>query len=182
MLDGQLAILESAVLRYAVTGQAPAALGNRHPSITPFEAYAAADRPLIIAAGNDALFGRLCVALGRPALAADPRFATNGDRTRHADELKQELEAVLGTAPAAHWLGVLEAAGVPCSPIHTVADAVEHPQTRARNMIVEAGGLRMTGNPVKLSAFPDPPTRPPAPDLDADGLRIRREFGAGEYG
>jgi CoA:oxalate CoA-transferase len=182
MLDGQLAILESAVLRYAVTGQAPAAMGNRHPSITPFEAYAAADRPLIIAAGNDHLFARLCQALGRPALAADPRFATNGDRTHRAEELKQELETVLRTAPAAHWLGVLEAAGVPCSPIHTVADAVEHPQTRARNMIVEAGGLRMTGNPVKLSAFPDPPTRPPAPDLDADGLRIRREFGAGEYG
>jgi CoA:oxalate CoA-transferase len=176
LLDGQLAILESAVLRYAVTGQAPAALGNRHPSITPFEAYAAADRPLIIAAGNDALFGRLCQALGRPALAADPRFATNGDRTRHADDLKQDLEAVLHTAPAAHWLGLLEAAGVPCSPIHTVADAVEHPQTRARNMIVEAGGLRMTGNPVKLSAFADPPTRRPAPDLDADGERIRGEF------
>jgi CoA:oxalate CoA-transferase len=63
-----------------------------------------------------------------------------------------------------------------------VADAVEHPQTRARNMIVEAGGLRMTGNPVKLSAFADPPTRRPAPDLDADGQRIRREFGAGEGG
>ncbi len=66
MLDGQLAILESAIMRHAATGQVPGPLGNRHPSITPFEAYAATDRLLIIAAGNDTLFGRLCEALGRP--------------------------------------------------------------------------------------------------------------------
>ncbi len=176
MLDGQIAILESAVMRYAATGQTPGPIGNRHPSIAPFEPYAAADRPLIIAAGNDALFARLCQALGIPELAADPRFVTNADRNRHADALKAALEAVLGRAPARHWMGVLEAAGVPCSPIHTVADAVDHPQIRARNMIVTAGGLRMAGNPVKLSAFPDLPTRPPAPDLDADGAKIRQEF------
>jgi CoA:oxalate CoA-transferase len=178
MLDGQLAILESAVVRYALTGRAPGPLGNRHPSIAPFEPYAAADRPLIIACGNDALFQKLCRALGRPALAEDPRFRTNPDRVRHVEELREVLEAVLRTAPAAHWLALLEAAGVPCSPVHTVADAVEHPQVNARNMIVTAGGLRMAGNPVKLSAFPDPPTRRPAPELDADGDRIRREFTA----
>jgi CoA:oxalate CoA-transferase len=176
MLDGQIAILESAVVRYTITGQAPRPMGNRHPSITPFEPYATADRPLIVAAGNDTLFGRLCQALGRPELAADPRFATNPSRNRHADALKDALEAVLRTAPAAHWVGVLEAAGVPCSPIHTVADAVEHPQVQARHMIVTAGDLRMAGNPVKLSAFPDAPTRRPAPDLDADGDRIRHEL------
>jgi CoA:oxalate CoA-transferase len=176
MLDGQIAILESAVMRYAITGQAPRPMGNRHPSITPFEPYAAADRPLIIAAGNDDLFTRLCQALGQPALAADPRFATNRDRNRNVDALKDALEAVLRTAPAAHWVEVLDAAGVPCSLIHTVADAVEHPQVQARNMIVTADGLRMAGNPVKLSAFPDPPTRRPAPALDADGERLRREF------
>jgi CoA:oxalate CoA-transferase len=176
MLDGQIAILENAVSRYVLTGQAPGPLGNRHPSITPFEAYDAADRPLILAAGNDALFARLCEALGRPALPADPRFATNEARTRHADALKVALEEVLRTAAAAHWVAVLEAAGVPCSLVNTVADAVEHPQVRARNMIVTAGGLRMAGSPIKFSAFPDPPTRRPAPDLDADGEAVRREF------
>jgi CoA:oxalate CoA-transferase len=176
MLDGQLAILESAVMRYAATGRAPGPIGNRHASIAPFEAYATADRPIIIAAGNDGLFERLCRALGRPALTADPRFLRNDDRVAHVAELQAALEDALRTAPAAHWLEVLEAAGVPCSPIHSVADAVEHPQTRARNMIVSAGGFRMAGNPVKLSAFPDPPTRRPAPDLDADGPSIRREF------
>jgi CoA:oxalate CoA-transferase len=176
MLDGQIAILESAVMRCLNTGQTPGPIGNRHPSIAPFEPYQAADRPLIIAAGNDALFARLCRALGRPDLAADPRFATNPARTGNADALKGALEEVLRAAPAAHWVGVLEAAGVPCSLINTVADAVTHPQVRARNMIIEAGGFRMAGNPVKLSTFPDPPTRRPAPDLDADGERIRREF------
>jgi CoA:oxalate CoA-transferase len=180
MLDGQIAILESAVMRYAATGQVPGPLGNRHPSIAPFEPFDTADRPLIIAAGNDALFARLCGAIGRPELAADPRFRTNSDRTGRVETLKAELEAVLRTAPAAHWQGVLEAAGVPCSVIQTVADAVEHPQVKARNMVVTAGGLRMAGNPIKLSPFPDPPTRRPAPELDADGERIRREFAEGD--
>jgi CoA:oxalate CoA-transferase len=177
MLDGQIAILESAVMRYAVTGQAPDPIGNRHPSIAPFEPYATADRPLVVACGNDALFGRLCQALGRPDLTSDPRFRTNPERVRNVEALKDALEAVLRTAPATHWVAVLEAAGVPCSPVQTVADAVEHPQVQARNMVVTAGGLRMAGNPIKLSAFPDPPTRCPAPALDADGERIRMELG-----
>jgi CoA:oxalate CoA-transferase len=177
MLDGQIAILESAVVRCASTGVVPVAMGNRHPSITPFEMYAAADAPIIIAAGNDGLFARLCAALGRPELAEDDRFTTNRDRTRHADALKAVLEEVLTKQPAGHWLAVLEAAGVPSSPVRTVAEAVSCPQVQARNMIVEAGGLRMAGNPIKLSAFADPATRPAAPGLDADGERIRGEIG-----
>jgi len=176
MLDGQVAILEHAVLRYVTSGRSPEPLGNRHPSITPFEPFATADRLIIIAAGNDALFARLCQALGLEELAADARFASNPKRNRNADALKDALEAVLRTAPAAHWLAKLEAAGVPCSLIHTVADAVENEQVQARNMIVRAGDLRMAGNPIKLSAFPDPATRLPAPELDAQGQSIRNEF------
>jgi CoA:oxalate CoA-transferase len=122
------------------------------------------------------LFARLCQAVDRPELCADPRFVSNRDRNRHADELMVALEAILRTRPAAHWLSVLEAAGVPCSLIYTVADAVEHPQVIARNMIITAGALRMTGNPIKLSAFPDPPSRQSAPELNSDGARIREEF------
>ncbi|MFN4259675.1 MAG: CaiB/BaiF CoA transferase family protein [Gemmataceae bacterium] len=177
MLDGQIAILEHAIMRYVTSGVAPGPVGNRHPAITPFDAYETADRPLIIAVGNDSLFGRLCQALGKPALSGDERFATNPARNRNQDLLKEEIETVLRTQPAAHWLQVIEAAGVPCAPIHTVADAVECPQVQARNMIVRAGDLRVAGNPIKMSAFPDPPTRPPAPELNADGNRIREEFG-----
>jgi CoA:oxalate CoA-transferase len=182
MLDGQLAILESAVMRYAVTGQAPGPMGNRHPSITPFEVFDTADRPLIIAAGNDGLFLKLCQALELPQLPADPRFVDNRSRTHHPDELKARLEIVLKRQPAAHWLKLLEATGVPCSLIHTVADAVEHPQVKARNMIVEAGGLRMAGNPIKLRGVADAATRPPAPQLDGDGKRLREEFEPGRPG
>ena len=121
----------------------------------------------------------MCQALGRPQLASDPRFAGNRERTRHAEELKHTLEEVLRTAPAAQWIEVLEAAGVPCSLIQNVAESVAHPQTQSRNMIVNAGGLRMAGNPIKLSDFADAPTRRPAPTLDADGERIRQELEGG---
>jgi CoA:oxalate CoA-transferase len=176
MLDGQIAILERPITCYTGAGEVPGPMGNRHPSITPFEPYDTADRPLIIAAGNNALFARLCQALGRPELASDPRFNTNSNRNQHAEALKSTLESVLRTAPAAHWQSMLEAAAVPCGLINTIADAVDHPQVRARNMIVTAGTLRMAGNPIKLSTFPDSPTRQPAPDIDADGERIRAEF------
>jgi CoA:oxalate CoA-transferase len=180
MLDGQIAILESAVLRYATSGQTPGPMGNRHPSIAPFEPFDAADRPLIIAAGNDAIFQRLCQALECPSLAEDPRFQSNAARLEHMDELKNALEVILRRHPAAHWIGILETNGVPCSLIHTVADAVEHPQVQARNMIVTADGLRMAGNPIKFTNFPDSPTRQAAPDLDADGPRLRRELAEGK--
>jgi CoA:oxalate CoA-transferase len=176
MLDGQIAILESAVQRFVTSGKIPLPMGNRHPSIAPFEPFQTADRPVIVAAGNDGLFQRLCEALGRPDLAADARFRSNRGRLQNIDTLKATLETVLISAPAAHWIQVLEEAGIPCSLINTVADAVEHPQIQARNMIVQAGDLRMAGNPIKFSAFLDPPTRKPAPELDADGDKIRKEL------
>ncbi len=176
MLDGQIAILEAAIMRYATTAETPTRAGNRHPSIAPFDTYQTADRLLVIACGNDSLFVRLCRALELPHLCCDPRFHTNRVRVLHMDPLTDALEAVLRTRPAAHWVAVLDEAGVPCSIVNTVPDAVEHPQVQARNMIVRAGDLRVAGNPIKTNLFPDPPTRQPAPDLDADGARIREEF------
>lgn len=180
MLDCQVAILENAIARYFATGEVPGPIGSRHPSITPFEAYATEDGYVVIAAGNDALFARLCVVLGRDELAAEPRFATNAARTEHHDDLKRELEAVLAARPAAAWLSALEDAGIPCAPIQDVAQVLADPQVRSRNMVVsaedaETGTLQMAGNPIKLSGYPDPSTRAPAPALDADGARIRRE-------
>ncbi len=176
MLDGQIAILESAVQRYVTSGKVPGPMGNRHPSIAPFEPFETADKLIIIAVGNDAIFKRLCQALGNPELTEDARFKSNAARLENMDALKFAMEMPLRKEPAAHWLQVLDAAGVPVSPIQTVADAVEHPQVQARNMIVSADGLRMAGNPIKLSGFADVATRKPAPDLNADGPRIRREL------
>jgi CoA:oxalate CoA-transferase len=182
LFDCQLALLENAIMRYTTTGEIPGPMGARHPSITPFEAFATGDGNIIIAAGNDALFARLAAALGRPDLADDPRYRTNALRNRHQEALKAEIEGVLQSAGTGHWIEVLEAAGVPCGPVNNIAQAIAHPQTDARNMLVAvddpvAGPLRLAGNPMKFSAFADPPTRPPAPELDADRDPILRELG-----
>jgi CoA:oxalate CoA-transferase len=100
MLDCQLAILENAVARYLATGQAPGPIGARHPSITPFDAFATGNGYVVVAGGNDALFGKLCDVLDRPELREDPRFATNDGRTDHEAELKAEIEAALGKDPS----------------------------------------------------------------------------------
>ena len=93
-----------------------------------------------------------------------------------------EIESVLKSAATEHWIGVLEAAGIPCGAINNVAQAIAHPQATARNMVISVddpitGPLKLAGNPMKFSAFADPPTRDAAPDLDADRARILRELG-----
>jgi len=182
MFDCQLALLENAVMRYTTTGQIPGPMGARHPSITPFEAFATGDGHMIIAAGNDSLYQKLCAALERPDLAADPRFATNDLRNRNGDALRAALDPILRGKPTAAWIETIGAAGIPCGPINNVAQALQHPQVPARNMLVEmtdpkAGTVRLAGNPMKMSAFADPGTRPPAPDLDGDRAAILRELG-----
>jgi CoA:oxalate CoA-transferase len=179
MLDAQVATLENAIVRYLASGEVPGPLGSRHPSIAPFQALAAADGHLVVAAGNDALFARLCRAVGRPELAAAAEFASNEARTRNADELARRLEAALAGRTRDEWLETLRAAGIPCGPVNDVAQVVADPQIAARNMLVAVEGsrLRVAGNPVKLSEFPDPPSRGAAPELDADRERILAELG-----
>ena len=181
MLDCQVAVLENAIARYTATAEVPGPLGARHPSITPFDAFATADGYIIIAAGNNLLFAKLCSAIGRDDLPANPLFAENHLRSNHHAALKQELEAAVKTRTTAEWLAVLEAAGVPCGPINTVDQVVVDPQVLARNMMVSAhdpvaGEVRMAGNPIKLSAYDDPAVRPPAPDLDGDRAAVVGEF------
>ncbi len=182
MLDGQIAILENAVARYAVTGVAPGPLGARHPSITPFAAYPCADGHIVVAAGNDRLFEALAGALNLPELLADARFATNAARTDHADALGSLIAARLVNGDAAHWLGVLEAAEVPCGPLQDVAQALNHRQVRARNMAIttafpDGSPLLAAGNPVKLSGFADPATRLKAPAIDEHRAMILADLG-----
>jgi CoA:oxalate CoA-transferase len=176
MLDCQVAILENAVSRYLCEGNTPGPLGARHPSITPFDAFRASDGHIVIAAGNDALFGKLCEALGRNDLVEDTRYATNDGRTRHYETLKPEIGDALRNSSVAQWLDVLQAAGVPCGPINDIAQVVDDAQVNARNMIIRStagdSDVRMAGNPIKLSGFDDPSQRPAAPDLDADREEI----------
>lgn len=183
MLDCQIAILENAIARYCATGEIPGPLGARHPSIAPFEAFAVKDGSIIIAAGNDALFAKLCDALDRPDLTGNPLFETNEQRCRHVEALKAEIEGALAGQTAAAWLERLTTASIPCAPINSVADALSNPQVLARNMVVtlegaESDGLKIAGNPIKLSAFADPPTRGAAPALDGDRTRILADIEA----
>jgi CoA:oxalate CoA-transferase len=181
MLDSQVAILENAIARYAATGEVPGPLGARHPSIAPFAAFRARDKYLVIAAGHDGMFRKLCDLLEASELCGDPRFIGVQERVRNADALGVELEKRLATRDAADWLARLAPAGVPCGPIHDVAGVLSDPQVRARNMIVSvddpvAGRLEMPGNPIKLDGRADPTTRPPAPELDANRAAILAEL------
>jgi len=182
MFDCQLALLENAIMRYTVSGEVPGPLGARHPTITPFEAFATSDGYVIIAAGNDVTFSRLAAALGKPAMAQNPDYASNEKRLANQPKLKAEIESLLKAKPTAHWLAVFEHAGIPAGPINNVKQALDHPQVAARNMLVtvddpKSGTLKLAGNPIKISGMDDPATRMPAPDLDADRAAILKELG-----
>ncbi len=177
MLDCQVAILEDSVTVYARTGEIPGPLGTRHPSIAPFQAFEAKDGHVIIAAGNDHLFGLMAQALARPDLATDARFASNELRHENVDALQAEIEKTLKTGPVATWLDALNGKGVPCAPINDVPHMMAEPQVAARNMIVTvadpvAGEIKVAGNPVKVVGQPEPATFRPPPELDADRAEI----------
>jgi CoA:oxalate CoA-transferase len=177
MFDCQIALLENAVMRYTVEGEVPGPLGARHPTIVPFQAFKTGDGAIIISAGNDALFVKMCNALGLSGLASDPDYKTNALRGKHHARLEAAIEKHLKMHPTEHWLGILARADIPAGPINNVEQALAHPQVAARNMLVSVpdgsgGTLRLAGNPLKMSAFDDPTTRRPAPELDADRAAI----------
>jgi CoA:oxalate CoA-transferase len=182
MYDSTVSLLEGAALAWLATGEEPGRIGNAHYAIAPFDTFRCADREITVCAANDLLFGALATALGLPGLLTDERFVTNAARHAHREALKELLEQVLRGGPADHWLELLTAAGIPCGPISDVAEAVASEQSKARSMVVDAGGLPVPGQPVKLSAWPDPGVRPPAPELDEHGAAIRAEIAAGQGG
>lgn len=179
MLDSQLAILEHAIALTTVTGKAPQPSGARHPLIAPFETFHASDGLFVIAAGNDVLFEKLCIALALP-LDGDDRFATNPERVRHARLLKRLIEAVTIEHTRAHWIAKLTAAGVPTGAIQNIDQVLKDPQIQARNMVVDVldrngrPAFKAAGNPIKMSDVIDPTTRPPAPELDGNRGEILR--------
>ncbi len=168
MLDCQVAMLEGALGQYSATGAIPGRIGSRHPSITPFQQFPAADDYFVVGVGNEALWQRFCDALGLAHLKNDARFADNPSRTRNHAQLDVLLREHFSTRPRAHWLDLLAKAGVPCAPVSNVAEVARSPQLRARNMILPAehptyDGLLVPGSPLKSAddAAP-PPTRAPA--------------------
>ena len=182
MLDCQISLCENALVRYSATGEVPGPLGARHPSITPFQVFSTKDGHIIIAAGNDVMYQRLCQVLARPDLAEDPRYQSNDLRNQNHAALEPEIDNELSNQTTAEWLEVLDAEGIPASGINDMATVMAHPQVAPRNMVVSVddpitGELKVAGNPIKISGYADPVTRDPAPDLDHDRDRILKELG-----
>jgi crotonobetainyl-CoA:carnitine CoA-transferase CaiB-like acyl-CoA transferase len=173
LMDSALAALLNQGSAWVAGGVVPGRRGNRHPSIVPYETYEASDRPFAVAVGNDRLFARLCTAVGRPELAADPRFATNEARVANVDALANAFNAVFGTAPAAHWVEVLRAASVPVGPINAVDEAFALAAELGMEPTDESHRVPLITPPLRLGGS-RPAVRRPPPKLDEHGDEIRR--------
>ena len=181
MLDCQIAILENAIARYLAKNEIPKPMGSRHPSIAPFEAFKTKDSYIIIAAGNEKLFEKLCNVLNIPEIAKDEKFNTNSLRSQNMEDLKKILEDKLIVKNTSEWVSEMEKEKIPCGPIFNIKEAVENPQIEARNMIVKArhkviGDFKLAGNPIKMSNYKDEKTRGDIPDLDEHREKILKEF------
>lgn len=138
----------------AITGQSPSRMGNAHPSISPYESYPTADRPIVIAVGNDAQFMRLCEALGHPDWSSDPRFATNSARVQHRQQLRSLLTGLLHTRGADYWQELLDAHRVPCGPINSVSQAIALAERLGLQPTIDVDGVAQIANPVRYSRTP----------------------------
>jgi len=153
MLDSVAALLSYQAGIYFATGTPPGRLGNRHPTIVPYETFTASDGEFVLAIGNDDQWRRFCAVAG---LAEDERFATNRQRVVAYDELRPLVSRQLGAHPRAYWIERLTAAGVPCGSVRDLHELFSDPQVAAREMIAElhhpaVGPMRVLGTPLKLS-------------------------------
>jgi crotonobetainyl-CoA:carnitine CoA-transferase CaiB-like acyl-CoA transferase len=154
-----LAALVNQASAFTVGGVVPGRMGNRHPSISPYELYPTADGELVLAVGNDRQFGQLCELAGEPQLAADPRFATNGARVENREALGAELRRLLAARPAAEWAAELTARRVPAGEVNDVAGAFALAERIGLGPTVaipraDGGTVNLTRNPINLSATP----------------------------
>jgi crotonobetainyl-CoA:carnitine CoA-transferase CaiB-like acyl-CoA transferase len=163
------------------TGVAPRAMGSAHPLNAPYQAFEASDGWIVVGGANQKNWLLMLEALGASELAEDPRFRTGADRMAHLKELEAELSAYFRKKPAAHWLAALEEKNVPCGPVHDMLQALEDPQTLAREMVVEVphttlGSVKTIGLPVKFSSTPGK-VREGAPLYGEHTRAVLREHG-----
>lgn len=155
LLDVQVGVLANQALNYLTSGQVPQRMGNAHPNIVPYQAFATKDSHMILAVGNDAQFRRFCIEAGAPALAEDVRFATNRDRVAHRAILIPLLQPLLKQRTTDEWLSALEKVGIPCGPINTLDRVFEDAQVKHRGMQLKrqhplAGEISLVSNPVRF--------------------------------
>ncbi len=176
MFDSQIALLENALARYLNAGDLPDRLGSRHPLITPFQAFATKDNPIVVCVDTDAQWRRFCEIIGRADLITNPLFADSNTRTRHHAALEPELQTALSKRSCADWLAVLEAGAVPAGPVNDIAAVAADPQVEARGMIRRVGDGAFVKQPVRFSTYADTPERPP-PRLGEHTEAVLAEFG-----
>jgi len=166
LYDSGIAMLINVASNYLVSGKDARRFGNGHPNVVPYTTYATADTMIAVAVGNDAQFARFSETVGHPEWAADPRFTKNPDRIANRDALDSLIGAALKKDKTAAWITKLRAVGVPCGPINTVAQALNHPHTLAREMVrtvkhASAGDLKLVGIPFQMNGTPATIRRPP---------------------
>ncbi|MBI3997456.1 MAG: CoA transferase [Armatimonadetes bacterium] len=181
LLEAGIALSVWEATEYFTTGSPPQPTGSAHRMTAPYQAVRCEDGYLTIGAANQRTWERLCQVLGVPDLVARPEFATDADRVAHRDALAAAVESITLRRPRAHWLRVLEEAGVPCGPIHTYPEVFAHPHVQARAMLQEiehpAGGrIRQVGPAVKCSGTPAA-LRGPAPLLGQHTAEVLEELG-----
>ncbi|HLB63136.1 MAG TPA: CoA transferase [Actinomycetota bacterium] len=179
LFDASVAALVNQAANYLIGGIVPVPMGNAHPNIVPYELFETADRPFILAAGNDRLFERTCRVLAREDLARDPRFATNEARVRNRDELVPLLRELFVARPADEWLRALEDGGVPCAPVRRLDEVFASPEGAATVQQVDdplRGLLRLVADPIRLSGQV-PPVRMAPPGLGEHTDAILEEIG-----
>jgi crotonobetainyl-CoA:carnitine CoA-transferase CaiB-like acyl-CoA transferase len=177
LLSSALSGLVNQTSAFVAGGVVPFRMGNSHPSLFPYEPLPCADGELIVTAGNDGQFRRLCAVLGVPELADDPRFLRNEDRTAHRDELRPLLVERLRTRSKMDWFRDIIGAGVPCGPINTIDQGVAFAEEIGLDPVVTVGegaaAVPSVRNPIRFSAT-EAAYRLPPPTLDEHGAEIRR--------
>lgn len=154
LFDSALALLHPHAANFFASGRVPQRTGNAHPNITPYDQIDTATVPLFLAVGNDRQFERLCAVLDLPHLNADPRFASNADRSAHRAALMETLRESLRHHDGQAIAERLMQAGVPCAPVLDVAQAVQHPHAVHRERVVELAGTRGIASPITLQRTP----------------------------
>ncbi len=154
LLSSLLSGLVNQASGYVAAGIVPHRMGNRHPSIAPYEVYPVVGGSMVVAVGNDRQFAALCTALGQPELAADERFGTNPDRVANRVALHDFLAGALATRTGREWFDELTAAGVPCGPVQDVAEAFALATNLGLAPVVDAGGSPQVANPIRFSRTP----------------------------
>ena len=154
LYDSAVALHQPHAPNYFMAGLKPKLFGNSHGNLAPYANFPTKGRNIVIGAGNDRQFRKLCQMLGKPELADDPRFSTNKDRLAHKTEMEAELRALTKDRDGEAFANELMQNGVPSGAVQEVPDVMEHPHTKHRNMVWEKDGYRNVGNPVKLSRTP----------------------------